>query len=298
MRYLWIGIRKDASMVRRDPFALLIPIGIPLVLALLMNMVFGRSGEATPQGRLLIADEDGTVASNLVASAFGREPLSRMITLQQVTRAEGRARMNRGEASALLVIPRGLQDAFLRNQPAQLQLFTNPSERIVPQMVEETLGITLDAALYLQKIAGPQLRALDTAGPPTDRAVIESSLALRRLSESTVRYLNPPLIRLEAQAVKAAGTVNFATLFFPCMIFMSLMMVANSLAGEIWKERTSGTLRRLAATPVSLAWYLAGRVIFVAFVLVCIGIVALAAIHAMAGVPVANFTLGTAWVVF
>jgi hypothetical protein len=54
--FLWIGVRKDASSVRRDPFGLIIPVGIPLVLAILMNLVFGGSGKATPQGQLLIAD--------------------------------------------------------------------------------------------------------------------------------------------------------------------------------------------------------------------------------------------------
>ncbi len=298
MRFLWIGIQKDISNVLRDPAGLVIPIGIPLVLAAMLSLVFGRSGDATPHGRLLVADQDQSIASSLLTGAFSREPVSKMVTVQQVSAEEGRVLIDRGGASALLIVPAGLQQALLRNEPCRLQLFTNPAERIVPRMIEETLAITLDGAFYAQKIAGPQLRALDTGQAPTDQAVMESSVAFRRIGESLVRYLSPPLIDLQTTAVPAKAGVNFAALFFPSMIFMSLMFVANSMAGEIWKERLAGTLRRLASTPVSLMWYLAGRVLFVDFVLLCIGLVGVMAAHFMAGVPVANTPAAILWMVF
>ena len=296
MRFLWIGARKEATVVRRDPFSLIIPIGIPLVLAILMNMVFGGKGEATPHGLLLIADEDQSIASSLLAGAFGREPLSNMLQVRQVNRTAGRSRVDRGEASALLIVPKGLQDAVLANRPARLELFTNPAERIVPKVVEEALAMVMDGAFYLQKIAGPQLRSLSGAQSPSDQAVIASSLATKRLVDGMGRYLSPPLIQLESRSVTPQKTFNFAALFFPCMIFMSLMLLANSLAGEIWKERTAGTLRRLAATPVPISWYLAGRLLWVMFVLFCVGLVGVTAVRAMSGVPVASTPGAIAWV--
>lgn len=301
MRFLWIGIRKDAGMVRRDPFGLLIPIGIPLVLAVLMNMVFGSNGDSTPHGVLLIADGDRSIASGLLAGAFGREPVSNMVTVRQCSEAEGRAQMDHGKASGLLVIPAGLQQAVLSNAPFRLQLFTNPSERIVPRMIQETLAVILDGASLAEKIAGPQLRSLDVRRPPTEGEVTQTSLGLLRLTQGLNRYLQPPLIGLDAGVVQTGelrGGFNFAALFFPCMIFLSLMMVSSSMASEIWKEREAGTLRRLAATPVSWMWYLAGRVLFVAFVLACIGTAGVVSVHAMAGVPVSSFLAAILWVMF
>lgn len=263
MRFLWVGALKDAANVRRDPSRLLIPIGIPLILAVLMNMVFGSRGQATPHGLLLVADEDRSIASSFLIGAFSRDPLSHMLAVERVARADGLARMNHGQASALLIIPAGYQAWFLTNQPCRLQLFTNPAERIVPEMIRQTVNIALDAGLYAQR-----------AG---NRA---------------------PLIQVETVRTRPAKVVNFAGLFFPCMIFMSLMLVANSLAGEIWQERTAGTLRRLAATPVGMSWYLAGRLIFVGFVLLWIALVGVVAVNLMAGVPVANFPAAVSWVVF
>ena len=260
LRFLYIGAAKDAAMVRRDPFGLLIPIGIPLVLALMMNMVFGSSGQAKPQGVLLIADEDQSFASSMVTGIFSRQPLAGMVSVKPVSRADGRAAIDRGQASAFLIVPHGLQDAAMGGRPATLQLFTNPSERIIPQIVADSLSMAIDV--------GPSMPAI------------------------------APLVQLQSTKVAKRDTVNFASLFFPSMIFLSLMMVANSLASEVWKERLAGTLRRLAATPVPLAWYLAGRLLFAAFVLLCIGAVGVAGVHWMAGVSVPDFPGAVAWVIF
>lgn len=271
LRFLWIGMRKDAGIVRRDPSALLIPIGIPLVLGLLMNMVFGHSGQATPQGRLLVADEDKSIASGMLTGVFARDPLSKMVSVRHVSRSEGRSSIDRGEASAFLIIPKGLQDSLFTRRPERIELYTNPSESIIPNVIRESVSMYIDGASYMQRGGAAQ------SNP----------------------YLRSPLIQLESTVVAdTRPKFNFAALFFPCMIFMSLMMLANSLAAEIWKEHQAGTLRRLAATPVPLTWYLAGRVLFAAFVLLCVAAVAVAAIHWMAGVPVMSFPAAILWTVF
>jgi ABC-type multidrug transport system permease subunit len=270
LRFLWIGLRKDAAGARRDPFALLVALGVPLVLAVLMNMVFGRTGEATPQGQLLIADEDRSMASAMLIGVFSHDPLSKMIHVQQVDRAHGRARIDRGEASAFLIIPQGLQTSIWTREPKRLELYTNPSQRILPQIVQESLSMYIDGVSAMQKGASP------FSNP----------------------YMNAPLVRLDSQAVSQRHALNFAALFFPSMIFMSLMLMANTLAGEIWRERLAGTLRRLAATPVPLGWYLAGRVIFVGILLFGVAIVGVLAVHWLAGVPVSNLPAAVAWVIF
>src|ERR1700675_2702050 len=121
MRFLLAVVRKDLGRLRRDPLALATSLGIPLVLVTLITMVFG-GGQAVPQGRLLVADEDGTLLSQALTSAFSREPLSKMIVMETTGREEGRRRMDRGDASALLIVPKGFQEAFFQNRPIQLQL--------------------------------------------------------------------------------------------------------------------------------------------------------------------------------
>src|ERR1700689_768205 len=133
MRFLLAAVTKDLRRMRRDPLALATSLGIPLVLVTLVTLVFS-GGQAAPQGRLLVADEDGTVLSQLLTGAFTRDPLSKMFVMETIGREEGRRRMDHGDASALLIIPKGFQDAFFQNQPVQLQLLTNPAQEILPKI--------------------------------------------------------------------------------------------------------------------------------------------------------------------
>ena len=165
MRFVWLTCWKDLCRSRRDPLALMAWLGMPLMVALMMNLVFGK-GEAAPQGRLLVADEDGTIASGLLTGAFTRGPLAKMFVVEAVAREAGRQRIDRGDGSALLIIPKGLQSALIDNQPARLQLFTNPAQMILPKIVEETMAMVADAGFYLQSVAGEQLRSFRFAGPP------------------------------------------------------------------------------------------------------------------------------------
>jgi ABC-type multidrug transport system permease subunit len=261
MHFLAISLRKDWARVRRDPSQLLVPLGIPLVLAVLMSMVFGRQ-PVTPRGRLLVDDEDQSIASARFLDGFRRAPLDKMVTIEPVTREAGRARIDRGEASAFLILPRGLQTAFLFHLPCQLELYTNPSERIIPQMIQETLTLTVDAAAFFRQ--GGQ-----------------------------------PLIAVENVALGVAKPArSFAAVFLPSSLFMGLLFIATSTAGDIWKERTAGTLRRIATSPVSMASYLAARLTFVALLYAIVGVLGLLAADRLAGMPVPNLPAAALWITF
>ena len=232
-----------------------------MVLTVLMSLVFGRA-PATPKGLLLVVDEDHSSASTRFLDGFRREPLSKMVVIEYVTRDAGRARIDRGDASAFLLMPKGLQQAFLMNLPCRLELLTNPAQRILPQMIQETLGIAVDAGSYF-------------------------------------RRGGPPLIELENVSLSAPKpTRSFSAVFLPSTLFMGLLFLASGAASDIWKERTAGTLRRIASSPVSMASYLAARVVFIALLYLVVAFVGLAAAQRFAGLPVANLPAATLWIAF
>jgi ABC-type multidrug transport system permease subunit len=288
MRFIWITAWKDLNRLRRDPLRLVFWIGIPLMLALIMNTFFGGD-EAKPQGRLLLADEDGTFLSNILGGAFSRNP-GVVIVVEAVTREQGRARIDRGDGSALLIIPKGFQDAFFNDRPAKLQLFTNPSQRILPKIVEETLAVIIDGGFYIQRVAGDQLRALAAGQSPSDEAVV----AVNRLGRSLNKFLDPPLVELETTVAQEQQAQSFAGLFLPGMIFMAMVFLANGLSHDIWIERSMGTLRRAAVTPAPFAQFLAGRLMFVLFVGFSVALVGLPAMR-WAGVTISNLPLAILW---
>jgi ABC-2 type transport system permease protein len=296
MRFVWIAALKDLQIVRRDPFSVLSWVGIPLCIGLLMHLMFGGSGgQAQPQGVLLLADQDNTFTSRMLAGAFGGDPLGKMLTVEKVDAAEGRARIDRGDGSALLIVPKGLQDAFLNSRPYHLRLIANAGQRILPKIVEESLQGMVDGAFYLQRVAGDQLRGMDSGQAPSEADVVLRAIRTRRLAMEMSRYLSPPLIDLETTVVaekRSAGAANF---FFPNMIFLALLLMANGLSTDIWKERTQGTLRRLAMSPAPIAAFLAGRLAAVAMVYCAAAAMAVLAARYLAGVTVSNMVAAAAW---
>jgi ABC-type multidrug transport system permease subunit len=297
--FIAVAARKDLRRIRRDPFSLAVWLGIPVVLAAMLSLLFGREPVA-PQGRLLVADEDATFLSQAFSAAFTRGPLGKMILVEKTTAEEGRARIGRGDASAFLVIPKGLQQAFLENRPARLTLLTNPSQRILPQIVEETLSIATDAGFYLRQVAGDQLRVFTGKAAPADETIATSAVAFNRIGQSVRRYLDPPLIELDTAVVaesRPKQSKSFVALLFPTTLFMSLLFIANGLAFDIWRERMAGTLRRLAMSPVSMRAFLAGRLVTVAMVVAAVGALGLGALMALAGLPAARVPGAALWIV-
>jgi ABC-type multidrug transport system permease subunit len=151
------------------------------------------------------------------------------------------------------------------HQPFRLKLLTNPAQRILPKIVEESLSTILDESFYVRR-----------SGSGADRPPVEiESVVLRQ----QLQYR------------------TFAALFFPGLIFMALLLVTNELAGEIWTERALGTLRRVAAMPVRLPAILAGRLVFVAIVVCGIALVGVAAMGWLGGVSASSLPGAALWIV-
>ena len=202
MRLILLCARKDLRRLRRDPIGLATWIGIPLLIGLVMVALFGR-GEPKPQGLLLIADQDDTFVSAFLARAYTQGKLGEMITVSNVKLEEGRKRIGAGDGSALLIIPKGFTDALLRNEPIKLELVTNPSQAILPGMIEEVTAILIDGAWYLHQFVGDDLRRFaDMQGSPPDALIGEFSVKIRRLIESFGRYVDPPAIEVASEVIE------------------------------------------------------------------------------------------------
>lgn len=294
---------KDLRRAVRDPLGVLLWLAIPLAVGALLELAFGDHGEP-PRARLLVADEDESVGSRLFTGTLSQGRLAELIELEPVGSAEGRAAIEDGDASALLVIPAGFGDALLRSRPARLELVRNPAERILPGIVEEVLSILVEGAFYAGRILRePLSRVLDTAsgeeGAAPDSAVVSVSLAVNELVRRAGPWLFPPAIELvRTEAEDAAPARGFAELFFPGMLFLSLLLVARALAGDVWAERAGGTLRRAATLPRRLEGLLAGKLLAGVLVLLAVAAVGLAAGRWAFGLPLANPVPALLWSAF
>jgi len=255
MGFVLASVRKDLVRRLRDPAALIIWLGIPFVILTLMTLAFGPGFGGGPQkiqAHLLLVDSDESVVSGLFVGAFGQGPLADLIRLEAVDdEATARKRINAGNATALLVIPEGFGEAVLRSQPTELKLWTNPAQRILPGIVEETVGVFVDGTFYLQQLLGEPLETI-VAGVDEEvfdlSQVTAVSTEIYRLVERIETRIFPPAIELATAVITEESSpqedLGFGNLFYPGIFFMAIFFVAHGLSDDIWIEKKNGTLHR------------------------------------------------------
>jgi ABC-type Na+ efflux pump permease subunit len=291
VRFFWLSTVKDLRRYRRDATALALWFILPLIMTATIGLVFGR-GDANLQGLLLIADEDGGLAGTFLRESISRGPLGPMLAIQRVQQPEGRKRLAHGDGSALLIIPKGYDRAVMRDEAAQWTLITNPEQQLMPQVVREVASANVDAAFYLQRIAGAQLRALGDA--PEWRTAFR---AMGRASSSVATYLDPPRITLKTTAVgdPAVARRTVSQMLFPGIVLLVILMMGSGLSLEIWKESRAGAVRRVAGTPAGMHAFLAGKLAATFAVLLLAILITFAAERLAFDIPMRACALAVAW---
>lgn len=275
MSFVWICACKDLRRQLRDPAAIGMWFGIPLIIATLMVVAFGGNGSAL-RAIVLVSDDDDSVVSELLAGAF--TGAGDMFAVEKVSREEGLARMDDGDATALLHIPAGFGQAVLKSEPVTLELVTNPAQRILPGLVEGVLDVVVDAVFYVQQVFGDVLERM-IQDPPKGRRTLASlevaaiSISINDAVESISEVLDPLLIEVVTEndePAEGGGGFNFGALLFPGILFMSLLFVAQGMSEDMWRERNQGTLRRLLTTPRSIGAFLAGKLLVAAMFMLAV----------------------------
>ncbi|MEZ4652972.1 MAG: ABC transporter permease [Candidatus Eisenbacteria bacterium] len=268
-------IKKDLQRHARDPVALILWAAIPLVVAILMRAAFGGSGGHVPQASLVIADQDGSFASQFLRGAFGQGPLAELVVVSEADSAHAVSLAADGKVSAALFIPRGFGSDYLAGKTPTLTLLKNPSETILPGIVEEAIAVLADGGFYLRELFGRPIRTIrglsDTAEARTDSVSSEITSEIQLPFQKASPYLFPPVVRVgtlqEASGAAKTRTFGFLTLFFPGILTMSMLFVGQALAVDVWSEHKLGTFRRLEVSPRGTRGLVLAKVLTSTFVL-------------------------------
>ena len=299
MSLLFTSVKKDLARWAQDRTAPLLWLGIPFLIGGLMTALAGGGG-SNPMGTLLIADEDNTFLSGFVVGAYTQDQLGDLIIVEQVSAADGERRINDGEGSAFLTIPEGFQDAFLNETPVTLTLRTNPSQTILPGIIQDVTEILLDAGFYLQRLVGPELDTIKNAdfeGRPTDAFVANISVDIQHKVNRLMEWTDPLAIDVEiVEPPPAEPQPDYALLFLPGLVLMAVLLAANGLAADYWAERDKGTLRRLVSAPGALSEFVAGKALAAAVVMGALTAVVLIAGFAYHGIAWSKLVPSLLWV--
>ena len=305
MNHLALVARQNLLRSLKDPAALILWLFIPLLIGTLLVLVMGGRGGPKPRVHLLIADEDDSFGSRLVTGALTSDRTADFVQAEKVGRGEGRQRLEKGDASALLVIPKGFAQAVLLEKPTRLLLLTNPAQRILPGIAEEMLRLLSEAVFYAHRLLGPELHQIAqaaTAGQSVmpDDEIARLSVSINEAIRGLRSYLFPPVIKLEAVAppqpsASPGGAASFAISFLPGIVLMALLFAAQGLSNDIWHERETGVLRRMITTPLDLTSIVLGKVLAAMVVLAAISGIILAAGMAYLEITPARWPLAVAW---
>jgi len=197
----------------RDRAALFWTFFFPVMFVLLFGVLFSGSGDSKVSVGWVDQD-NGSVVSTGVRDQFARIPL---LTLQDGTLDDEMAAMQRGDISAIIVIPKGLQDAAIQARAGQkssaaIQLYIDPSKTQTTQVIQ---GVVAQIANGFN---------LTLAGGSEVMTVTQQTIQSTNIS--TVAYLVPSILA------------------------MALMQLGVFAAVPLVQQREKGILRRIGATPL------------------------------------------------
>ncbi|RMF72229.1 MAG: ABC transporter permease [Acidobacteria bacterium] len=286
-------VRRDLVRWARNPGRLVLLLGMPLALAAIFALAFGTGGEAGLTVRVLVIDEDGTALSEFLSGALGSQEDTGPLDVE-IVGEEGRAMIERGEASALVIIPEGFTDAFLDGRPATLRLIKNPAEQFLPQAVEEALraaAVVLSQASRTFRDELAEFSAMLAADHSPDPVAIGAmSTRIAAKLQTVEPYLFPPVIELETISADGGDESDdgpsmqaVLSLVLPGLAVLSLLFFAQAATRDVMEEREHGLLRRLLSAPVGTGEYLLAKCVSVVTVS-ALGFALLIGIGRLAGV--------------
>lgn len=272
---LWVQVRKELLRRWRRPAVTLSMLAFPFVMAGMIGSVnSGGGGPALPAIEVLLVDEDQGPVSGFLASMLGQVPEDQLeLRTVVVERAEGERRMERGEASAMVLFPERLSESVLDGQPIALEVVRNPSEGIKPEIVEQFVQVMATALDLMSSTLRPELAELSAmveadAIPPLEQVLRLSQLVYARIQQAD-GVVFPPIVAIES--AKAASEEDdgpefslFGYILVMVMVVSVLFSAARTLS-DLFEEEREGTLRRQLTTPLGMGQVLDARLLFGVF---------------------------------
>jgi ABC-type multidrug transport system permease subunit len=274
MRRLGLILWNDVRRRLKAPLGIIIQIVIPIAMTGMIGVIFtpDKTGGELPPIPIVLVDHDQNIVSRLLVGAFDADRMKKTFQVTVADEAEGRKRMAKGKASALVVIPERFTLDLLELKPVVLEVVKNPAEQFLPDVVEEfmaTLAVMLSGAVQAFEPEARGVRAL--LGAPVE-AVSWGSLGpefgkAQKKVVAAQAYLNPLLLRLAEEKTKAAGAKqslsrsDIFSIILPGMAVMFLLFIVQAVMRDMIAEREDGKLRRMLTTPLRPGELIGARIL-------------------------------------
>lgn len=275
MKNIFLLARKDFIRKWRNPIIIIGFLLIPIIFSFILGMIFGPSEEETlPRIHVLAVDKDQSFFSEFLLNSFKQGELSKMFDLKKVEEEEGRKLMDRGKASALLIIPQNFGDDIWNGKPVELSLLKNPSEQFLPQIVEEVCDISSLLFSAIFSVFSDELGVLrgfiDTEKFP-DTEISTLIIQVKHRIEGISKYVFPPVINIkqrtkEEKKEEKETSISVYGYILPAMAVMFLLFICNIVFEDMLREKEKGTLLRMSISPMKISDFIWSKILTAAII--------------------------------
>jgi ABC-2 type transport system permease protein len=258
-------IRNDLRRRLRAPMATILFLVIPLAMTAVIGMIFdpGADNETKlPPIKLLVVDNDKGLAAKFLLGAFDQKEIKDMFQVTLTDGATGEALMQKGKASAMLVIPEHFSDDLAAQKPSALEVVKNPSEEFLPGVAEEFAATMAVGFSAVAQVFADELKVIQSVSNLSLEAITIADmtpfLEMARAKIIALRtYLSPMLLTVTSSTTSRTGQkaravgFNIFSYIFPGMLIMFLLFIIEPALREIQNERADGKIRRMMFSPLS-----------------------------------------------
>ena len=153
----------------------------------------------------MAVDNDKSFLSEFFLSALTQGELNKLVDLKKVKEEEGRKLIDRGKASALLIIPENFGAHIWEARSVEILLLKNPSEQFLPQIAEEISDIASLLFSSLFSVFSDELttiRGLTNKDEYPDKEISSISIQIKNRIEGISKFVFPPVISLKQKTIK------------------------------------------------------------------------------------------------
>ncbi len=276
---------KDVKRKWKNPVVIVGFLFIPLVFTFLFGMIFSPDeGNILPQVNVLAADNDESLLSQFLLAAFSQGELNELVKLSKVEEEEGRKLLDKGKASALLIVPQNFGDDIWNGRRTELLLLKNPSEQFLPQIVEEitdTASLLLSGLFSVFSDEVNVIRGIAEKGEFPDEAISSLSIQMRKRIDGIAKYVFPPVISIKQRTIageeRGPSFLSVYSYILPAMSIFFLLFICNVVFEDVLREKEKGTLVRMLVSPLKLSEFIWSKIVTSAVLgMLCTGILIIA----------------------
>jgi ABC-2 type transport system permease protein len=270
MKNIFHLIQKDFKRKWRNPVVILGFLLIPVIFTFIFGIVFGSSEEQIlPRVPVLVVDNDTSLFSQFLLTGLSQGELEELMEMEVVEEEQGRKLLDKGKASALLIIPENFGDNVWKGRGAELLLLKNPSEQFLPQIAEEivdTATLLFSALFSIFSDEITILRNVIGKGAFSDLDIADLSIQVKKRIEGVGKFVFPPVITLKQQTVseneeEKTPSISVHSYILPAIAIMFLLFICNIVFEDILREKEKGTLLRMSVSPMKLSEFIWSKII-------------------------------------